>query len=180
MNVTEYEGCRLFIDFHIYCLRAPVHWEPSQIKPRPTLLKAAAPPGYTVNMPPVLRITTPTHFQLRAGSLSGNALDSRSRTPAILTEVILDSPQHLQRIRGTSVGITTGYGLESRGSISGRDKFLLFTASRSVVVPIQAPIQWVSGLFPPVVDRPGREDDHSTPSEVKNPLLLCISSWRDA
>jgi hypothetical protein len=25
MNVTEYEGCRLFIDFHIHCLRAPVH-----------------------------------------------------------------------------------------------------------------------------------------------------------
>lgn len=64
MNVTEYEGCRLFIDFHIYCLRAPVRWEPSQIKPRPTLLKAVVPPGYRVNMPAVLCITTPTHFQI--------------------------------------------------------------------------------------------------------------------
>jgi hypothetical protein len=61
-NDTKYEGCRLFIDFRVYCLRVPVHWEPSQIKPPPTLLKAAAaPPGYRVNMPAALCITTPTH-----------------------------------------------------------------------------------------------------------------------
>jgi hypothetical protein len=107
----------------------------------------------------------------RAGWLSGNVLDSRSRTSAILTEVILDSPQHLQRSRDSSVGIATSYGLESRVSIPGRDKFVLSTASKPAVQPIQTPIEWVSAAPSPVVNRPGREDDHPPPScaEIKNP-----------
>jgi hypothetical protein len=41
-TVTECEVWRLFIDFHSHCLRVLVHGELSQIKPRQTLLKAAA------------------------------------------------------------------------------------------------------------------------------------------
>jgi hypothetical protein len=33
--------------------------------------------------------------------------------------------------------------------------------------PTQPPIQWVLGLLTPGVERPGREDDHSSPSSAK-------------
>jgi hypothetical protein len=48
--------------------------------------------------------------------------------------------------------------------------FLFFTAYRPALGPIQPPIQWVLGAPSPVVNRPGREADHSPPSiaEAKN------------
>jgi hypothetical protein len=44
------------------------------------------------------------------------------------------------------------------------------TASRSALGPIQPPIQWVLGASSPGLKQPGREADHSPPSnvEVKN------------
>jgi hypothetical protein len=51
-------------------------------------------------------------------------------------------------------------GLDSRGSIPGRES----TASRPALGPIQPPIQWV---LSPAVKRQGREADHSPPSSAK-------------
>jgi hypothetical protein len=76
--------------------------------------------------------------------------------------------------RDSSVGIALGYGLDDR--VLGFDFglglgiFLFTTASRTVLRPIEPPIQWVPGAFPLGVRRPGRETDHSLPSsaEVKN------------
>jgi hypothetical protein len=63
--------------------------------------------------------------------------------------------------------------VDDRGSIPGRGnaKFLLFaTASRPALGPTQSSIQWVPGTLYPSVKRPGRETDHSPPTnaEVKN------------
>jgi hypothetical protein len=66
----------------------------------------------------------------------------------------------------SSVGITTGYGLDGRGSNPGRGKIFVFSkASRPALGTTQPPIQWVPG-----VKRPGREADRSAPSsaEIKN------------
>jgi hypothetical protein len=61
------------------------------------------------------------------------------------------------------------YGLEDRGSIPGREKrfSFFFTASRSALRPIQPPIQWVQGTHSLGVKRPGREADHSPPSNAE-------------
>jgi hypothetical protein len=57
--------------------------------------------------------------------------------------------------------------LESR---QGLGIFLSTTLSRPVLGPTQPPIQWVPGALSLGVKRPGREADHSPPSnaEVKN------------
>jgi hypothetical protein len=82
-----------------------------------------------------------------------------------------------------SVGIVTGYGLDSRGvglrvPVGAR---CFFTLSRPVLRPTQPPIQLAPGL-----KRPGREADRSAPSsaQVKNggvtPSLPHVSSWHSA
>jgi hypothetical protein len=43
----------------------------------------------------------------------------------------------------------------------GKDSFFLFTASRPVLVPIQAPIQWVPAVLSLGLKRSGLEADHS-------------------
>jgi hypothetical protein len=66
------------------------------------------------------------------------------------------------------------YGLDDRGSISGRGNdgilFLLTTASRPALRPTQPPIQWVRGALSLGVKLPLCEADHSLPcgAEVKN------------
>jgi hypothetical protein len=73
-----------------------------------------------------------------------------------------------QSSRDSSVGIRTGYGLDSWGSIPGRGKFSLFSiVSRLALGPTQPPIQWVLGTLSPGVKRPGRQADHSPPSSAK-------------
>jgi hypothetical protein len=70
-----------------------------------------------------------------------------------------------------SVGVAMGYGLDGRGSISGRVKVFLFsTASRPALGPTRSRIQRIPGTFFPGVKRPGREANHSPPTntEVKN------------
>jgi hypothetical protein len=45
--------------------------------------------------------------------------------------------------RDSAVGITTGYGLDTRSSIPGGGKiFLFFMVSRPALGPTQLPIQW--------------------------------------
>ena len=45
---------------------------------------------------------------------------------------------------GSSVGITTDFGLDGPGSNPGGDE--IFCSSRSALGPTQPPLQWVSGL----------------------------------
>jgi hypothetical protein len=86
--------------------------------------------------------------------------------------------------RDSSVGITTGYGLDGRGSIPGRVKmFLFYIVSRPALRPTLSPIQWIPPVLSPGVKRPGREADHSpqSSSEVKNGGAISplphTSSW---
>jgi hypothetical protein len=84
--------------------------------------------------------------------------------------------------RDSVVGIATGYGLDDRGvgvPSPGSVKNCLFSTSpRPVLGLIQPPILWVTGLFLREVNRPGREADHSPPSnvEVKNGGAKYISA----
>jgi hypothetical protein len=65
-----------------------------------------------------------------------------------------------------------GYGLDDRCSFlcRGRDFILFVTAPRPALGPTQPPIQWVPEALTLRVKWPGREADHSPPSntEVKN------------
>jgi hypothetical protein len=64
---------------------------------------------------------------------------------------------------GWTIGVL---GFDSR---RGLGIFFFTTASRTALEPTQPPIQWEPGAFPGI-KRPGREADHSPPSnaEVKN------------
>jgi hypothetical protein len=52
----------------------------------------------------------------------------------------------------------------------GKHFFLFSTASRQVLGPTEAPIQWVPGVLSPGIKRPGREAEHSSQcsADVKN------------
>jgi hypothetical protein len=65
--------------------------------------------------------------------------------------------------------------------------FLFTTASRTALGPTQPPIQWEPGAFTLGVKRPGREADHSPPSNAE--VKVCVElylhspntpSWRCA
>jgi hypothetical protein len=87
----------------------------------------------------------------------------------------------------SSVGIATGYWLDHRGSIRGRDKKFFSTPERSDRLwgPVSYPMG-TGGSLLPGVKRQGREADHTPPSsaEVKNGgairPLPHISLWRGA
>jgi hypothetical protein len=72
------------------------------------------------------------------------------------------------------------YGLDDRGfdSRQGLGIFLFTTASRPTLGPTHPTIQWVSWAFSLGVKRPGREVDHSFPSnaEVKQCAELYFHS----
>jgi hypothetical protein len=73
--------------------------------------------------------------------------------------------------RDSSVGKALGYGLDDRGSRirfpGGLGIFLFNTASRTALGPIQPTIQWIKGALSLGVKRPGREADHSPPSNLE-------------
>jgi hypothetical protein len=68
-------------------------------------------------------------------------------------------------------GIATSYGLDDRGigvrvPVGSR---IFSSPDRPALMSTQPPIQWVPGIYPREVKRPGREVDHSpsTSAEVK-------------
>jgi hypothetical protein len=74
---------------------------------------------------------------------------------------------------GVAVSIVSGYGLDDRGSITGRGEriFPVASVSRPVLGPTHPPVQWVPVILSPGVKaRPGRDADHSPSysAEVKN------------
>jgi hypothetical protein len=69
--------------------------------------------------------------------------------------------------RGSSVGIATGCGLDSQGSIPGKGKiFLVSTASTPALGPTQPPTEWLPRTFSPGLRRLGREADHLAQSSA--------------
>ena len=64
---------------------------------------------------------------------------------------------------GSSVGITTDYGLDGPGSNPGGDE--IFRPSRPALGPTQPPVKWIP-VFPGGEVRPGRAADHSPPSSA--------------
>jgi hypothetical protein len=72
--------------------------------------------------------------------------------------------------RDSAIGVATGYGLNDRGSeFESRQgqEFYFFMSSRPALGPTQPPIQWVPGALSPGVKRPGREADHSPPTNAE-------------
>jgi hypothetical protein len=72
--------------------------------------------------------------------------------------------------RDSSVGITTGYGLDGGGGVDfrqGQDNFFFSIASRTALWPNQPPVQKVLGAASTGVKRQGREADHSPPSSAE-------------
>jgi hypothetical protein len=84
------------------------------------------------------------------------------------------------RSRDSSVGIATGYGLDSRGvgvKSPGRDKkFLFSTSSRPALGTTQPPTQWGAGALSLGVKLPGREADHSPPTIVEFRIMWVYTS----
>jgi hypothetical protein len=72
------------------------------------------------------------------------------------------------KVRITQVSIVTGYRLDGRDLIPGRDKTLL--VSGPCLGPTQLPIQWISEALSSRIKLPGREAAHSPRSgaEIKN------------
>jgi hypothetical protein len=68
-----------------------------------------------------------------------------------------------RKCAGMSVSIVTGYGLDNRGSVAGKQGNVFFaTTFRSALVPTQTPIQYVFEFFPGV-KMPELEADHLSP-----------------
>jgi hypothetical protein len=63
-------------------------------------------------------------------------------------------------------------GFDSR---RGLGIFLLTTATRTVLRPIQSPIQWVPGALSLGLKRPGREADHSRSSSAE--VKECVEQY---
>jgi hypothetical protein len=70
------------------------------------------------------------------------------------------------RSQASSVGIATGYWSDDRGSIPGRGKTWICTASRPALGPTHSPIQWVPTAPSSGIKRQRREADHSFPSNT--------------
>jgi hypothetical protein len=88
-------------------------------------------------------------------------------------------------MRYIGTGIALWYNAELRGlddrgieSRQGLGTFLLATASRPALGPIQPPVQWVQGALSLEVKRSGRAADHSPPSsaDVKGCVELYLQS----
>jgi hypothetical protein len=72
--------------------------------------------------------------------------------------------------RKSAVGIATGYMLDDGGigvRVPVGSRIFYSAASRSALGPTRPPIQWVPGALPPGVKRPGREADHSPPTNAE-------------
>jgi hypothetical protein len=111
---------------------------------------------------------------LYGGTSKSNETPEDSRLPAEKRTWNLGS-------RGNLIGIVTGYRLDGRGSIPGREKRVFSTASRHALGPTQPPIQWVDGYGGGALSG-GHEADHPPSGvEIKSggavPLLTHTLSW---
>jgi hypothetical protein len=72
--------------------------------------------------------------------------------------------------RRENLKMALDYRLDDRGfeSRQGLGIFLFTTASRTALGPTQPHIQWVPGALSLGVKRPGRKDDHSSPSSAES------------
>jgi hypothetical protein len=75
-------------------------------------------------------------------------------------------------------------GVRRFDSRRGLEIFLFSSNSRPALEPIQPPIQWVPGVLSLGVKRPGRETDHSSPSNVEESVEIYLhpnmAPWRGA
>jgi hypothetical protein len=74
--------------------------------------------------------------------------------------MLLHFRSYPEKNRDYSVGIATGYVLDTRGLIPGKSKFFSSPQSRPALGPTQPPVQWVPRAISPVVKRPWRQADH--------------------
>jgi hypothetical protein len=75
--------------------------------------------------------------------------------------IYLPTPRRCNGSRDSSVGITTGYELDGRGSSPGMGKIAHFsTTSRQALGPTQPPNECVPWAISQGVNVPGREADH--------------------
>jgi hypothetical protein len=116
-------------------------------------------------------------------SWSGSQLKKRRENVAF-TFCDIFFQQSSRYSAGLRAGRSGFLGFDSRRRL---EIFLFTTASRTALGPAQPPIQWVPGALSLGVKRPGREADHSPPSnaEVNECVELYLhyhntSSWRDA
>jgi hypothetical protein len=91
-----------------------------------------------------------------------------------------------QMCRKSSVGITTGYGLDDRMIgvrflAGGQGIFLFDTMSRADMRLTQPPIQWVLAALSLGVKRQVRDPDHSPSlsTAVKDPCLIPLALRKD-
>jgi hypothetical protein len=87
----------------------------------------------------------------------------------ILSDILLECQNRICRCLLTLlilVYIATSFQQYNPSSIPSKDKsHLIFTTSSSPALgPTQPPMQWVSWALFPGVKRPGREADHSSPT----------------
>jgi hypothetical protein len=87
----------------------------------------------------------------------------------LLSEYIFPLLFHIWKIRDSSVGIATGYGLDDRGvGVRVPEGSRIFSMSfRPFLESTKLPIQWVRGALSLGVKRPGREAEHSTPASAE-------------
>jgi hypothetical protein len=76
----------------------------------------------------------------------------------------------IKRVHTLQLSRSTSYGLDGQSSISGKCNLFLLHSVRPPLRLTQPPMQLVPGALYPVENRPGREADHSPPTdaEVKN------------
>jgi hypothetical protein len=115
------------------------------------------------------------------------ALDNKYCTDVKRHMGILSSP-FLSMNRDSAVGIATGYEMDDRG-VGFRvqvGSIIFSTSSNLALGPTEPPIQRVPANFSSGVNRPGREADHSPPTnaEIKKTWIYTstpyTSSWRNA
>jgi hypothetical protein len=123
---------------------------------------------YTGGSFPSRSVKLTTHLYLVPRSRMRRAI---SPLPYTSTGTTLPLVKRECKSRDSSFSIALGCGLDDRGSRvrfpAGMGIFLFTTASRTALGPTQSPIHWIPGTLSLRLKRPGREADHSPPSNAE-------------